>query len=55
MNWLFYVGMPVSTYDVSVICLDPSLFLPETDSKDPVVPICHYHTPAIGLLANRAT
>jgi hypothetical protein len=52
MRWLFYVGMPVLTYDTSAMCLDPNLFLLEADSKDPVMPVCHCHTPAIGLLAN---
>jgi hypothetical protein len=39
------------TYDASAIRQDPNLFLPEADSKDPVVPVCHQHTPAIGYLA----
>ncbi len=52
MRWLFYVGMPISAYDASVMCLDQNLFLPEADSKDPVVPVCHCCTPVIGLLAN---
>jgi hypothetical protein len=47
--------MPVSKYDASAMCLDSNLFLPEADSKDPVVPVCHRRTPAIGLLANHAT
>jgi hypothetical protein len=47
--------MPVLTHDASVMCLDLNLFLLEADSKDPVVPACHHHTPAIGYLANRAT
>jgi hypothetical protein len=51
----YYVGMLVLTYDVSVIRQDPNLFLPEVDSKDPVVSVCHRHTPAIGYLANHAT
>jgi hypothetical protein len=51
----FYVGMPVSTYDASAMCLDPNLFLPEADLKNPVVPVCHLSTPAIGLLENCAT
>jgi hypothetical protein len=55
IRWLFYVGMPVSAHDASVMCLDPNLFLLEADSKDPVVPVCHRHTPAIGYLANHAT
>jgi hypothetical protein len=55
MRWLFYIGMPVLTYDASAICLDLNLFLPEADSKDLVVPVCHRHTTAIGLLANPAT
>jgi hypothetical protein len=55
MHWLFYIGMPVLTYDVSVMCLDPNLFSPEADLKDPVVPVCHCCIPAIGLLANCAT
>jgi hypothetical protein len=54
MRWLIYVGMPVLTYVASAICQDPNLFLLEADSKDPVVPVWHHHTPAIGLLANRA-
>jgi hypothetical protein len=49
------MGMPVSTHDALVMCLDPNLFLLEEDSKDLVVPICHRHTPAIGYLANHAT
>ncbi len=53
--WLFYVGMPVSTHDASVRCLDLNLFLLEADSKDPMVPVGHRHTPAIGYLANHAT
>jgi hypothetical protein len=55
MHWLSYVGMPVSTHDASVKCQYPNLFLTEADLKDPVVPVCHYHTPVIGYLANRAT
>jgi hypothetical protein len=55
MRWLSYVGMPVSTYDMSAICQDPNLFLLEADSKDLVVPVCHHRTPAIGYLAKRAT
>jgi hypothetical protein len=55
MCWLVYKGMPVLTYDASTMCQDPNLFLPEVDSKDPVVPVCHHCTPAIGLLANCAT
>ncbi len=55
MRWLFYIGMPVLPYDASAMCLDPNLSLPEADSKDPVVPVCHRHTPAIGLLENHAT
>jgi hypothetical protein len=47
--------MPVLTYDVSAIHQDPKLFFPEADSIDPVVPVYHHHTPAIGYLANRAT
>jgi hypothetical protein len=54
MRWCFYVGMLVLTYDESAIHQDPDLFLPEADLKDPVVPVCHHHTPAIGYLANRA-
>ncbi len=50
-----YVGMPIVTYDASAICQDPNLFLPEVDLKDPVVLVCHHHTPAIGYLANGAT
>jgi hypothetical protein len=52
MHWLSYIGMPALTHDVSAMCLDPNLFLPEADSEDPVVPVCHHHTPAIGYLAN---
>jgi hypothetical protein len=48
-------GNPVLTYDPSAMCQDPNLFLPEADSKDPVVPVCHHHTPASGYLANCAT
>ncbi len=55
MRWPFYVGMPASTHDASAMCLDPNLLLPEAVSKDPVVPVCHHHTQAIGYLANRAT
>ncbi len=55
MRWRSYVGMPVLTYDVSAIRQDPDLFLPEADLKDPVVPVCHHHTRAIGYLANCAT
>jgi hypothetical protein len=47
--------MQVSTHDASVMCQDPNLFLPEADSKDPVVPVYHHHTPAIGYFANCAT
>ncbi len=56
MRWRSYVGMPVLTYEASAIRQDPNLFLPEAeDSKDPVVSVCHHHTPAIGYLANPAT
>jgi hypothetical protein len=55
MRWLSYMGMLVLTYDKSAICQDLNLFLPEADSKDAVVPVCHHCTPAIGYLANRAT
>jgi hypothetical protein len=55
MHWLFYVGMPVLTCDVSAMYLDPNLFLLEAELKDPVVAVCHHHTPAIDLLANCAT
>jgi hypothetical protein len=54
MRWLFYVGLPVLTYDVSVICLDLNLFFPEADLMNPEVPVCHCCTPAIGLLENHA-
>jgi hypothetical protein len=47
--------MSASTHDASAMCLDPNMFLPEVDSKDPVVPVCHHHTPAIGYLANQAS
>jgi hypothetical protein len=53
--WCSYVGMPVLTYDASVIRQDPNLFLPEVDSKDPAVSVRHQHTLAISYLANRAT
>jgi hypothetical protein len=39
------VGMLVLTYDESVIRQDLNLFLPEVDSKDLVVSVCHQHTP----------
>jgi hypothetical protein len=55
MRWLFYVGMLVLTYDASAMCQDPNLFLPEADSKDPVVPVCHRHTSAIDYSANHTT
>jgi hypothetical protein len=55
MRWHSYVGMLVLTYDASAICQDPNLFLPEADSKDRVVPVCHHRTPAIDYLANCAT
>jgi hypothetical protein len=55
IRWGSYVGMPVLTYDTSAMRQDPNLFLPEADLKDPVVPICHHHTPAISYLANCAT
>jgi hypothetical protein len=55
MRWRSYVGIPVLTYDASAIHQDPDLFLPEADWKDPVVPVCHHHTLAIGYLANCAT
>jgi hypothetical protein len=55
MRWRSYMGMPVLTYDASAIRQDPNLFLPEADSKDPVVPVCHHFTPAIGYLANCST
>ncbi len=49
------MGMPALTHDASAIRQDPNLFLPEADLKDPVVPVCQHHTPAIGYLANCAT
>jgi hypothetical protein len=49
MRWRSYVGMLVLTYDASAICQDPNLFLPEADSKDLVVPVCHHYTPAIAI------
>ncbi len=52
--WHSYVGILVLTYDASAICQDLNLFLPEADSKDPVVLVCHQHTLAIGYLANCA-
>jgi hypothetical protein len=55
MRWRSYVGMPVLAYDASAISQDPNLFLPEVDSKNLVVPVCHHHTPAIGYLVNHAT
>jgi hypothetical protein len=55
MRWRSYVGMPVLAYDASAIHQDLNPFLLEADSKDPVVPVCHHHTPVIGYLANRAT
>jgi hypothetical protein len=55
MCWRSYAGMPVLTYDASAICQDPNLLLPEADSKDLVVPVCHHHPPAIGYLANCTT
>jgi hypothetical protein len=55
MCWLSYVGMLALTYDASAIYQDLNLFLPEADSKDPVVNVCHHCTPAIGYLANRTT
>jgi hypothetical protein len=55
MRWRSYVDKPVLTYGASAICQDPNLFLLEADSKDPVVPVCHHHKPAIGYLANHAT
>ncbi len=55
MRWRSYVGMLVLTYDASAMCQDPDMFLPVADLKDPVVPVCHHHTPAIGYLANCTT
>jgi hypothetical protein len=55
MRWRSYVRMPVLTHDASAMCQDLNLFLPEADLKDPVVLVCHHHTPAIGYLANCAT
>jgi hypothetical protein len=57
IRWLSYMGMGmlVLTYDASAICQDPNLFLLEADSKDPVVPVYHHCTPAIGYSANCAT
>ncbi len=55
MGWHFHVGTLVLTYDVSAMCQDTNLFLPEADSKDLVVPVCHHHTPANGYLANCVT
>jgi hypothetical protein len=55
MRWRSYMGIPVLTYDASAICQDLDLFLLEADLNDPVVPVCHHHTPAIGYLVNRAT
>ncbi len=36
------MGMLVFIYDASVIRQDPNLFLPEVDSKDPVVSARHH-------------
>jgi hypothetical protein len=47
--------MPALTHDASAMCQDPNLFLPEADSKDTAMPVCHHHTAAIGYLANCAT
>ncbi len=55
MCWRSYMGMPVLTYDASAMCQGPNLFLLEADLLDPVVPVCHHHTPAIGYLANHTT
>jgi hypothetical protein len=55
MRWRSYVRMPSLTYDASAILQDPNLLLLEADSKEPVVPVCHHHTPAIDYLANHAT
>jgi hypothetical protein len=55
MRWLSYAEMLVLIYDMSAICQDLNLFLLEADSKDPVVPVCHHCTPAIGYLANCTT
>jgi hypothetical protein len=55
MRWLSCVGMPVLTYDTSAIRQDPNLFLLEADLKDPVVPVYHHRTPAIGYSANCVT
>jgi hypothetical protein len=51
----FLCGNAVLTYDVSAIRQDLDLFLPEADLKDPVVPVCHHHTLAIGYFENCAT
>jgi hypothetical protein len=51
MRWLSYMRRPVWTNDVSAICQDPNLFLLEADLKDPVVPVYHHRTPAIGYFA----
>jgi hypothetical protein len=55
MPWCSYAGMPVLTYDASAMCQDPNLFLLEADLKDPVVPVCHHHSPVIGYLENCTT
>ena len=55
MCWRSSVGILVLTSDASAIRQDLDLFLTEADLKDPLVPVCHHHTPAIGYLANRAT
>jgi hypothetical protein len=40
--------MSALTQDASAMYLDSNMFLLEADLKDPVVPVCHHHTPAIG-------
>ncbi len=55
MHWFTYMGMPVLTNDMSAMCQEPNLFFPEAYLKNPVVPVCHHCTPAIGYLANCAT
>ncbi len=55
MHWLFYIGMSAVTHNASAMCLDPNLFLLEADLKDPMVPVCQHHTPAIDYLANCPT
>jgi hypothetical protein len=52
---VFLHGNASIDFDASAMCQDPILFLPEAYSKDPVVPVYHHHTPAIGYLTNCIT